>query len=168
MAACSTLDVSARCHARYKLLYYTISQTIALFTKLLFSPTLCYASKLFSRTLENFQLCCIWILCNKNIHTCIASHDTNRKHCVSQAGLDSLAAVELRNAAASKFGVQLPATVTFDYPTLASLAAFVAGLVAVSAAEADAETMSPLDWQVSQFQHNLHSRKIFIAVLLAK
>lgn len=41
------------------------------------------------------------------------------------AGLDSLAAVELRNAVTLKFGVQLPATVAFDYPTLAALANFV-------------------------------------------
>ncbi len=34
------------------------------------------------------------------------------------AGLDSLAAVELRNAVASRFAVSLPATVAFDYPTL--------------------------------------------------
>lgn len=34
------------------------------------------------------------------------------------AGLDSLAAVELRNAVAARFGASLPATVALDYPTL--------------------------------------------------
>ena len=43
-----------------------------------------------------------------------------------EAGLDSLAAVELRNAIASHFDVSLPATVAFDNPTVAALASNVA------------------------------------------
>lgn len=37
----------------------------------------------------------------------------------------SAGAVELRNALAARFAVELPATVTFDYPNPAALAAFV-------------------------------------------
>ena len=34
------------------------------------------------------------------------------------AGLDSLGAVELRNGISAKFGISMPATIAFDYPTL--------------------------------------------------
>lgn len=42
-----------------------------------------------------------------------------------QAGLDSLAAVELRSEIASRFGISVPATLAFDYPTLDAMARFV-------------------------------------------
>lgn len=41
------------------------------------------------------------------------------------SGLDSLAAIELKNAVSIKFGVTLPATLAFDYPTLEALATYV-------------------------------------------
>jgi hypothetical protein len=41
--------------------------------------------------------------------------------------LDSLGAVELRNAVAAKYGISVPATLAFDCPTLAALSEFVAG-----------------------------------------
>lgn len=47
-----------------------------------------------------------------------------------ESGLDSLGAVELRNSLASRFGIELPPTVTLDYPSVAALAGFVASLVA--------------------------------------
>ena len=43
-----------------------------------------------------------------------------------ETGLDSIASVELRNAVSAAFGLELPATATFDYPTVAALAGFVA------------------------------------------
>jgi len=42
-----------------------------------------------------------------------------------EAGLDSLAAVELRNRIASSFEVDLPATLTFDYPSITALAQYL-------------------------------------------
>ena len=42
-----------------------------------------------------------------------------------EAGLDSISSVEVGNLVAAAFGVELPATVTFDYPTLQALAGFI-------------------------------------------
>lgn len=47
-----------------------------------------------------------------------------------EAGLDSLGAVELRNALSAKFGLELPATVTLDFPSVAALAAHLATIAA--------------------------------------
>ena len=53
-----------------------------------------------------------------------------------EAGLDSLGAVELRNAISARFGGKLPATVTFDYPTPAAMAAHIAEQSAASLPQA--------------------------------
>ena len=45
-----------------------------------------------------------------------------------EAGLDSLGAVELRNSLAASFTLpELPATLTYDYPTMSALADFMTG-----------------------------------------
>ena len=48
----------------------------------------------------------------------------------TQAGLDSLGAVDLRNAIGMKFGFELPATAAFDYPTAAALADLISASTA--------------------------------------
>lgn len=47
-----------------------------------------------------------------------------------EAGLDSLAAVEFRNAVAAKFSMDIPATAIFDHPTIDALSAFIAQRIA--------------------------------------
>lgn len=49
-----------------------------------------------------------------------------------EAGLDSLGAVELRNALSEAFQLQLPATAIFDYPTVAALAHFISSHLGAS------------------------------------
>lgn len=41
------------------------------------------------------------------------------------AGLDSMAAIELKNAVAARFEVTVPVTIAFDYPSIRALAGFV-------------------------------------------
>ena len=42
-----------------------------------------------------------------------------------EAGLDSLAAVELKNNLASSFRLDMPATIIFDYPNAKALATYL-------------------------------------------
>ncbi len=43
-----------------------------------------------------------------------------------EAGLDSLGAVELRNSLSTAFEMELPPTLTFDYPSVAAISSFIA------------------------------------------
>ena len=71
---------------------------------------------------------------------CLHSHAEPQKPFAIYTG-----AVELRNTLAAQYGVQLPQTVTFDYPTIPALAGYIAAHMAPSSAGAD-----PLPEQVLQ------------------
>ena len=62
---------------------------------------------------------------------------------ILQAGLDSLGAVDLRNALAARFDVRVPATIIFDYPTIAALTEF---LMANASASADQVMLAAACW----------------------
>lgn len=61
--------------------------------------------------------------------------EVSAKQPLMEAGLDSIGAVELRNVVSARFGVDLPATATFDYPTAQSLARYLSAQVAPSPAQ---------------------------------
>jgi len=66
----------------------------------------------------------IAVLVSETVRRVLGSEASSDKP-LMQAGMDSLGAVELRNALNSAFGVDLPPTVTFDHPTIAALAGFI-------------------------------------------
>jgi len=65
-----------------------------------------------------------------------------------EAGMDSLAAVDLQNELGRRFGLIAPATLMFDYPTVEALADFVASNGAPAVPELD---VAPT-WSVAEVQ----------------
>ena len=49
-----------------------------------------------------------------------------------EAGVDSLGAVDLRNALMAHYNLELPATATFDFPTVAAMAQHIVASMATS------------------------------------
>ena len=64
---------------------------------------------------------------------------------VNERGGNFAGAVELRNAVTSKFKVDLPATVTFDYPTITALAGFIASKLPTTGKQSAAGSLLALE-----------------------
>lgn len=69
-----------------------------------------------------------------------------------ESGLDSLGAVELRNALAARFSIDLPATLTFDYPSVAAIASFLQQEISPTPGSAS-QTEPALNLDASQLHH---------------
>ena len=61
----------------------------------------------------------------EDIISALIGRDVEAEEPLMDAGLDSLSGVELKSQMEAAFGVELPETVVFDYPTAAALSAFI-------------------------------------------
>ena len=71
--------------------------------------------------------------------TVVVGAEVDASSSLMESGLDSLGAVELRNAMAAAFSMPIPATVAFDYPTLGQIAQYVLAHSDMAAAAAAPE-----------------------------
>ena len=78
--------------------------------------------------LDSIGVCCCWLLQLAFSWQAVGSHrGAGRIHSPCTAtGAPSAGSVELKNAVSAQFGIELPATVTFDYPTVQAMAGYIA------------------------------------------
>ncbi len=83
-----------------------------------------------------------------------------------EAGLDSIGAVEMRNAVNDKYGIELPATIMFDYPTIGDLAQYLALRTASSAMHASAGGLDQMQAYVPDASAAFEIAKVFTPALV--
>ena len=71
-----------------------------------------------------------------------------------EAGLDSLGAIELRESLQRKFKTELPATLIFDYPSIAALSAFMSSQLTVVAMPRDHPSQVSLPKSISSHNYS--------------
>ena len=87
---------------------------------------------------------------------CMATHPMS----IVQAGLDSLGAVELRNTVASKYSINCPATLAFDYPTASALSEFVAMALPKTEDSCTAAASQPLPSELPSLLSSVNADEI--------
>ena len=97
----------------------------------------------------------------------VLGNDVASDAALMDVGLDSLGAVELRNALSQQFELELPATVTFDYPTVAAISAFISSLLGEPVSEARAEYRSVVGLPQSEQRLVLAARPDYAASMQA-
>jgi acyl carrier protein len=79
-----------------------------------------------------------------------AAHPLSNEQPLSELGLDSLLAVDLRNALAAGLGRQLPATVLYNYPSIDALAGWLLGELFPAEPEAAADQSAAMQSEIEQ------------------
>ena len=74
----------------------------------------------------------------------VLGHSVAAEASLMEVGLDSLGAVELRNALSQQFDLELPATFTFDHPTAQAMTGYVADVKGIRAVEGSQQEHSVL------------------------
>lgn len=82
-----------------------------------------------------------------------------------QAGIDSLSAVEFRNALNRRFGIGLPATIMFDYGNIAELSMYISKLISKQDSNGYSEHILEKNAVFSQprYQQNMHLMKLSLS-----
>lgn len=89
------------------------------------------------------------------------------------AGLDSLGSVEFANVLSRRFGMQMPATLVFDYPTVNAVAAYLHAKlqalapIAAESAKAPGVSAVPVSLPVPVSANGMHSVSTAVAILAA-
>lgn len=74
----------------------------------------------------------------------VLGHSVAAEASLMEVGLDSLGAVELRNALSQQLDLELPATFTFDYPTAQAMAGYIARIKGLGATEGSEQAQSTM------------------------